>query len=30
MQERFQGKNVVIVLCGANIGLTTLKEVLTS
>jgi threonine dehydratase len=30
MQERFRGKNVVIVLCGANIGLKTLKEILTS
>ena len=27
-QERFEGKNVVIVLCGANISLTTLKEIL--
>ncbi len=26
--ERFAGKNVVIVICGANIGLETLKEVL--
>jgi len=26
--ERFVGKNVVIVICGANIGLETLKEVL--
>jgi len=26
--ERFVGQNVVIVLCGANIGLDTLKEVL--
>ena len=26
---RFAGKNVVIVLCGANIGMTTLKEILT-
>ena len=30
MQERFHGKNVVILLCGANIGLKTLKEILTS
>jgi threonine dehydratase len=27
-QERFVGKNVVIVLCGANISLATLKEIL--
>ena len=27
-QDRFQGKNVVIVLCGANIGLATLREIL--
>jgi threonine dehydratase len=28
MQERFKGKNVVIVLCGANIALETLRDVL--
>jgi threonine dehydratase len=28
MQEQFRGKNVVIVLCGANIALETLREVL--
>ena len=27
-RDRFEGKNVVIVLCGANIGLETLKEIL--
>jgi threonine dehydratase len=27
-QDRFKGKNVVIILCGANIGLATLKEIL--
>ena len=27
-QDSFMGKNVVIVLCGANIGLSTLKEIL--
>lgn len=28
LQDRFKGKNVVIVLCGANIALETLREVL--
>lgn len=28
MRERFVGKNVVIVLCGANIGVETLREIL--
>ena len=27
-QDRYEGKNVVIVLCGANIGLSTLREIL--
>ena len=29
MPERFQGKTVVIVLCGANISLETLKSVIS-
>lgn len=29
LRERFSGRNVVIVLCGGNIGLDTLKAVLT-
>lgn len=28
IKENFAGKNVVIVLCGANIGINTLKEIL--
>jgi len=28
LQKRFKGKNVVIVLCGANIALETLRDVL--
>jgi len=28
LHERFVGKNVVIILCGANIGVKTLKEIL--
>ncbi len=28
MREKFAGKNVVIVLCGANIGIETLKKIL--
>ena len=28
--ERYAGRNVVIVLCGANIGMETLRDVLNS
>ena len=28
MKEQYKGKNVVIIICGANISLETLKEIL--